>query len=457
MKRINKIIFEYDDYKESTQEYNRWFVKVRYFASASLFASVLALKFIFNIKPSAEQIISGAAVSAIILLYNLYFDKIIKKDPKGDLHKPITLSSLQMFLDLAFLSVIIYFYGGIESPLFLLYLVHLIIASLIFPPSAVYGIILVLSIVLAGLSYMEFHNIIPHQKLEGLYSKDLYNDQQYVLTFLGVFVFLMIATVYAAQKISKELYARERKLKKAYEDLIEAEKSKQKYILAVVHELKSPIAAAKSYLDLFLQKIIKLNSSEAEDKLKRTNVRLDDSISIINNILNAAKLSLSNEIAFKTIDINDALNKAIYMYSPIIENKNIKLTFNNKSVQSLILGDEKLLALVFSNILGNAVKYSHENGNIQIDVFDDLDIVRVEISDDGIGIPEKDLPNLFKELYRASNAKKYAVEGAGFGLSTVKRIIDKHRGSIEIISPSKLGNEKSPGVQAVIKLLKDPR
>ncbi len=76
----------------------------------------------------------------------------------------------------------------------------------------------------------------------------------------------------------------------------------------------------------------------------------------------------------------------------------------------------------------------------------------IKITDDGLGIPEKDLPKIFNDFYRASNVKKVSADGSGLGLSVVKQIIERHKGTIKAISPSEIGSKDYPGTTFEISL-----
>lgn len=93
--------------------------------------------------------------------------------------------------------------------------------------------------------------------------------------------------------------------------------------------------------------------------------------------------------------------------------------------------DSKLLDHALENILSNAYKYSEE-GNIFMDITFDYEQVKIAIKDNGIGIPENDLVNLFQPFYRAGNTTE--IEGTGLGLSIVKEFIEKHNGQIFVES-----------------------
>jgi signal transduction histidine kinase len=126
--------------------------------------------------------------------------------------------------------------------------------------------------------------------------------------------------------------------------------------------------------------------------------------------------------------------------------------FDGRTVKKKIKGDRLLLEIAFSNLIGNAVKYVGNNGLIELDLVDNESGVEIEVSDNGIGIPQKDIDKIFNDFFRASNIKDKSYEGTGLGLSVVKQIIERHGGSISVISPSKLSIENKPGATFKIKL-----
>ena len=110
------------------------------------------------------------------------------------------------------------------------------------------------------------------------------------------------------------------------------------------------------------------------------------------------------------------------------------------------------MELALSNLISNAAKYAINNGNISIILSDNDDSIQLEISDNGIGIPETELSNIFNQFYRASNVDRTKIEGSGMGLSIVKEIIERHGGKIKVQSPSKIGNKNAPGTTFIITL-----
>ena len=95
------------------------------------------------------------------------------------------------------------------------------------------------------------------------------------------------------------------------------------------------------------------------------------------------------------------------------------------------------------NLLANSVKYTHNNGKIDIKAFDKGNRILIEIADNGIGIPKDELPKIFEEFYRAANAKKTERDGTGLGLSIAKQIVERHNGRIWVESEEGKGSKFS--------------
>jgi Signal transduction histidine kinase len=194
-------------------------------------------------------------------------------------------------------------------------------------------------------------------------------------------------------------------------------------------------------------------SKDVEEKLLRIKRRAVEAISIINDILKISKLVLLDSIDRTLISITDLIENVIENYSATIEIKKINVLLLDKRKNKInVEGDKTFLELAFSNLIGNAVKYTADEGKIEIIIEDKIGELSVEITDSGIGVPEKDLSSIFNDFYRASNLKKNKIEGTGLGLSVVKQIIDQHNGKISVISPSRLAHGENRGATFKITL-----
>ena len=232
-----------------------------------------------------------------------------------------------------------------------------------------------------------------------------------------------------------------------------AEKEKQKYIMGIVHEIKTPIVAVASYIDIILQKFLGPVDEAVEEKLVRAKNRTDEGIQMINDVLNVSKLTLYDQYDEEDIDIEELVAGVIKRRTTSADAHLIKLkVIDQRGKKEKFKGDKFLLNIAISNLIGNAIKYGVDEGNIEIRIKSDQNNLFIEVCDDGVGIPADELPKIFKEFYRAKNVKKIVSEGSGLGLSVVKRIIERHGGKIKVESPSRMADRDHPGTCFTISI-----
>ncbi|MGB9697270.1 MAG: sensor histidine kinase [Ignavibacteria bacterium] len=437
---------------------NKWLIQIRFIVVTIFLIFLLFVGLIIKLNLSDVQLLGMISISAFILSCNIIFllissSSLIKNSP--DKYNPLHFALTQIICDLLALGFLTYFTGGIESPFYIFFIFHMIIGSMILPGFVLYTIAIATTIALISLSLSEYLKLIPHNSFGNLLEHPLYNNFNYVLISTISFGIMMIVSAIFSNRIARAHYQGEQELKKALDELQQAEKVKLKYTMGVVHEIKSPIVAAQSYLDLILQKFLGPISSQVEEKLKRVRNRTEEALHIINDILDISRLRLLESFNFEEFDIGLSLIELINKKKAQARTRNISLEFyEQRSYIQNVMGDKKLIEVALSNVLGNAIKYNIENGLVEVVLKDNQarDGVIIEITDTGIGIPQDEKQNIFKEFYRASNVKTKGYEGTGLGLSFVREIISQHKGKISFQSPSKLGNEISPGTTFKIEL-----
>ncbi len=261
-------------------------------------------------------------------------------------------------------------------------------------------------------------------------------------------------SIYLANSISKVLYEREKQLFEAYKELEEAERRKSKYVMTVVHDLKTPVSAALTWVDLIANKSIGEIPEYLLEPINRIKNRLRNALDLISGILEITQVRLSSEINKENVDINKLIQELYDKHRILILSKNLEYRVKSNSENIVISTDEKLLNLALSNIISNAIKYTEPNGVIEVKVTETDKVVEISIADNGIGIPEDDLPKIFQEFYRSSISRAKNIEGTGLGMALVKEIITRLGGEISIYSPSYLASENRRGTQVLIKLPK---
>ncbi len=420
-------------------KYSKWLIKLRYFAFAVLALFIFFIDIVDIIEVSNQQFNIIFSVSVLILLYNIGFESIKTKSYFVTGTGPVKLASLQILFDLFALSVVIYFSGGIESPLFLFYIFHIVLGSILLPELIIYPLGLGLGLLLTLLSLLENYGLIPHHKMIYLEGFSFYNSFEIVIGISVFFLIVILFTIIITKRLANEIFDKEIELQKA-------EQNKQKYIVAIVHELKSPIAAAASFMDLVIDGYSGNIDEPAKVKLLKAKERISESITNINDILNISRFKLSKEILKEEVNLDKVINNIFENAESIADKKKLKLERNLDNIGKIqIVGDAKLLQLAFSNVIHNAIKYTPDNGMIKISYKLYRTKVNIDIEDNGQGIDKKDLNKIFVENYRTSSAMNSTIEGTGTGLAVVKRIIENHGGKITAESPSNIGSTDRPG------------
>jgi signal transduction histidine kinase len=164
--------------------------------------------------------------------------------------------------------------------------------------------------------------------------------------------------------------------------------------------------------------------------------RVDDLLEIVNDLLELAKMREGRARApwARQVYINQVMADIFDAIGPLAQEGDVDVGADVEGVALLDWGVPPDLVYVFENLIGNAIKYSREGGEVRAKLRVEDAVATVEISDQGIGIPEDQLADVFLEFVRAPNAKKHAAGGTGLGLSIVKEGVEMHGGSVSVAS-----------------------
>ena len=222
------------------------------------------------------------------------------------------------------------------------------------------------------------------------------------------------------------------RLKENAEEKIQREKQNRELISNISHDLKTPITAIKGYSEGIIDGIA--DTPEKMDRYVKTIYnKANDMEKLINELTVYSGID-NNRIPyhFHKILVGEYFRGCIEEVGMDLENKNFKLDYVNLvSLDTMIIADPEQLKRVVNNIISNSVKYMDKpNGEINIRILDEVDSIRVEIEDNGKGIAQKDLQNIFDRFYRTDASRNSGTGGSGIGLSIVKKIIQDHGGYI---------------------------
>jgi len=177
--------------------------------------------------------------------------------------------------------------------------------------------------------------------------------------------------------------------------------------------------------------------------LERAFRRTGKLLFFIQALLRITKMKLLKELEMEHFSIEDVLTDAIAVVTLHAEEKNIPVEVVVDIAAKDICGVKEYIFEALQNVLANAVKYTPPSGKVKVNVSGTEDSILVRIADTGIGIPKADLPRIFEEFFRASNAKIIEKDGTGLGLSIVRQVMDLHGGDVWIESEEGKGTQIS--------------
>ena len=222
------------------------------------------------------------------------------------------------------------------------------------------------------------------------------------------------------------------RLRENAEEKIQREKQNRELISNISHDLKTPITAIKGYSEGIIDGIA--DTPEKIDRYVKTIYNKANDMDKLINELSVYSGIDNNRIPyhFHKILVGEYFRDCIEEVGLDLESKHFTLNYENLvSPDTTIIADPEQMKRVINNIISNSVKYMDKpHGKILIRILDEVDSIRVEIEDNGKGIAQKDLQNIFDRFYRTDASRNSGTGGSGIGLSIVKKIIQDHGGYI---------------------------
>ncbi len=222
-------------------------------------------------------------------------------------------------------------------------------------------------------------------------------------------------------------------------ELRRLEQVRKDFVANVSHELKTPLTSIIGYVDTLLENK-NINKNTKNKFLKIIKDEADRLGILIQDLLNLSKFEDSNP-ELNPGNINNLINKTVSILEEKAGKKNIsiKTKMAEDSLQVYMIKEQ--IEQVMINLIDNAIKYTPEDGEIEIKVLEKENKVLVEVIDNGIGIPQKDQQRIFERFYRVDKARSRSMGGTGIGLSIVKHIIKSHDSEINLESESGKGSK----------------
>jgi two-component system NtrC family sensor kinase len=213
-------------------------------------------------------------------------------------------------------------------------------------------------------------------------------------------------------------------------DLKEMDRIRSEFVHTVSHDLRSPLTSVIGYTEL-IDRAGTLNDPQREF-LKRIQESVQHITSLINDLLELGSMEAGLDTRREFVQLDGILNYTLEMLQGQIRARHLKVQLDIAPGLPAMRANPVRLRQVFDNIVGNAIKYSNENGEVQISMRAEETQIIIQVTDNGPGIPVKDQAHIFDKFYRASNVGAKA--GSGLGLAIVKTIVEAHQGRVWVES-----------------------
>jgi signal transduction histidine kinase len=339
------------------------------------------------------------------------------------------------------LTGVVHFAGSLDTNVTFAYLFHIVLACIFLSGAESLAVTLVACVLYAACLVAEDAGLLTaHSIFIGSASRSSLAATPWIpLWNLGLALGIWLAVWHLTSHLAAMVRARDEELAESNRRLEAALDERSRHMLRTTHELKAPFAAIHASTQLLLGGQCGTLPEEALVFIRRISTRCRRLASEIQDMVQLANLRSESQgvLPKANLGVAEALRWCIGQVMPLAEER--KITIEADLAEARTLGVEDHLKMLFSNVIGNAVAYSHEGGRVQVRCDPDGDGgTKVVVADCGIGIPADKLPHIFEEYYRTDEAVRHNKQSSGLGLAIVRHVAQEYGIRIRV--------ESRPGV-----------
>lgn len=217
--------------------------------------------------------------------------------------------------------------------------------------------------------------------------------------------------------------------------LKEVDQLKSNIVANVSHELRAPLASIKAYTELLLDNL------DEEDGLLRSRFltvidqETDRLTGLINDLLDLARLESGEvDLRWNAVSVNDVVKDIAGILEVQARARDIAVCLDLPADLPAIVADGQLITTLVKNLISNAIKFSHEGGQVDVATRKHGECIVLDVADRGRGIPAEELPHIFEKFYRSRMVRDEGIGGSGLGLALVREAVETHNGTIDVDS-----------------------
>ena len=229
----------------------------------------------------------------------------------------------------------------------------------------------------------------------------------------------------------KELEPFMQTIRTQHENILRAAKVRQDFTANVSHELKTPLTAISGYAELMETGMVQ--GEEVKHYSKEIHHNANRLLALINDIIHLAEMDRTEyEVQMQQVNLSELVQNNLEGLRVSAKQRNVNLRYVGEPAR--VYGNAGLLEELLWNLCDNAIRYNKENGMVKVQVEKQKDMVKLSVSDTGIGIPVEHQSRIFERFYRVDKSRSKETGGTGLGLAIVKHIVDRHDAELELTS-----------------------
>ncbi|SFO39485.1 sensor histidine kinase [Nitrosospira briensis] len=383
------------------------------------------------------------AITAVLCIANILYIYALDFRRQTKYNSPSINIWTQIIVDLLCLSVVVHYVGSTGTPAPFFYVLHIALSCIFFSTMeslivtvlvcAMYAVVLLIESPLLFLA--------PQSVLTDSSASFLTPLKVNILLWMFTLDVLFFIVWYVVSRLSIVVRTNERHLRDAYEQISRAQVEKDRYAVLMTHQLKSPLDAIRSKINLIKGNYCGEVSPEIRDVLVKIDNRAAGMAGLILDVLKLERLKAAARDVnnLERVNIGAVIGKCIDKLIPIANSRHIRLEALTEEFVVACVPNQ--LEILFENIISNAIAYSYDGATVEISTSVDRQNLTavVTVVDHGIGIAENDLPHIFDEYFYTPRAALHNRTSSGIGLSIVKTVAENNKLQIRVTSEQNVG------------------
>jgi two-component system phosphate regulon sensor histidine kinase PhoR len=217
-------------------------------------------------------------------------------------------------------------------------------------------------------------------------------------------------------------------------DMMNFQELRKEFVANVSHELRTPLTVINGFIETLRDGAME-DPQRAQHYLETVQRHTQQLTNLVNDLLDLSRLDSTENLPDNApILVEPVLQKVFELMHPAARSKEQTLSMQIEPNLPLVMGDANSLMRAIGNLVDNAIKYTKEGGEIDVEASQQNQELIIRVCDNGIGMDEEDLPRIFERFYRVDRSRSREMGGTGLGLSIVKHIVQGHHGTVQVNS-----------------------